>query len=134
MIAVVAPLEHGHEVQATKISGSFLPGLDEPSRVRELSGGEDEQHGTAVDADVARVLEGSAKLCEVGCIVVLAGIGLLEEHLAVASGITPSTLPAVVGPGEAEREVRVVAAQDLGEGALKEPTAPKPIVPVDEAS
>ena len=133
VVAVVAALEHRHEVEPAEVLGPLLPGLDEARRVGQLTWGEDEEDRPTVDADVAGILERPTHVAKVRLVVGLARVGLLEQHLAVARWVAPAPLPAVVGPGEAEREIRLAADQHVVEGSLEQAPSPEPVVPVDEA-
>ena len=67
-------------------------------------------------------------------IIGITGIELLHQDTVCAFLAELLVLPAVVGPGEAKREVWLAGRQHLVEGALQQAASvAKPVVPVAEA-
>ena len=127
---VVAQL--GHEVDALQPvpGGELLPLGDEAFRLGQLARPEDREDGPAIDPQVAAIGERGEQRVKVPLVIVRAGVGLLHQHPLFRP--VPMAAPGVVGPGEAEGEVRLLGGDHLLEGALQEAFPGEPVMPVAE--
>ncbi len=106
------------------------PDLAGAEEVRDQSRPVDEHERSAVDGDVARILERPQEVPDVGAIVLLTEF-LAHEHMTRLG--VPAPGPFLVGPTECEREVRHPGSQHFFERPLEQPAAVEPVVVVDEA-
>ena len=130
--AAAAPFELGQRQLADALlARDAAPGLERAARIGQVVDLVDDEQRLAVDADVARVAEVRQQRADVG-LVVLVGVALLHQHLALAA--VPGAAPVLVGPGQAVGEVRLAAGADLLDRALQQPVAVEPVVVVAEAA
>src|SRR5262249_5718695 len=112
-----------HQVQSRQPHplGKLSPEVREASKVWNGAGLEHIEQRPAADSKISLIIECAENSVKVSRVVLVARISLLDENaLRVA---VPDARPGLIGPAEAEREVRLSALEHLIEGAVDDPAA-----------
>ena len=123
---------HADQMEARQagLHGQVPPERHHPCHVGNVEWLVDRQQRLAVHPHIARVAKRGQQILEVAPMVVEARVGLFNQHLA---GIAvPDAAPGLVGPAQAEREVRLARGEHFVERPLDDALPGKPVVVIAE--